>query len=105
MFDVAEFPVVVPQETEPSLEGLLRFCERWPSWQRYDYTRRTSCLLAQYRDRPVLRRELIHILPTLFREARPTDSDRLLMEYVAMQKPWTFGAAAERCRAYIERAS
>jgi hypothetical protein len=100
MFDFMP-QTTVPQETEPSLEGLLRFCESRPADEEYGWLEPDSCLIGQYLKHLGQFKWGIYGQTT---QALGLDKGEGL--YVHYAHPHTFGAAASRCRAYLhERAS
>lgn len=93
--------------TTPSLEGLIQFCEKTPH-ARYSYMAVDGgCLLGQYTrylnmKRPLWQRIIGWRRVTWQHLNWPnlcgSHPDAWMFYKVAVQQPWTFGAAADRCR-------
>jgi hypothetical protein len=114
--DMPPFPWRQPSEeqevvppTKPkalSLRGLLAWLQKKDPEQDYDYKSGASCLLAQYLTSRLAERVWVGTVtyqtfvgPSAFSFTH-TRTHLLPQELnaVAMARPWTFGAAAERCR-------
>lgn len=73
-------------------ETLIAWLERQPENQEYDYIEADSCMAAQYLKAHGVRSFIVDGQDDL-NEMLPGLGD------VAVQRPWTFGAALQRARA------
>jgi hypothetical protein len=81
-----------------SPKKLLEWLEGFSARRRYDYLDRKKCLMAQFFGcTPEDDREVSARGRSTWRPHWP--------DYIAVQRPWTFGAAAKRLRRYIETGS
>jgi hypothetical protein len=77
-----------------SLEALIAWLEKKPAEKRYCYDDAGRCLAAQYNKS--LGRE--YDVQWIGREPTPDSSFDYCLEWIAIEKPRTFGAALERAR-------
>lgn len=117
--DMPPFPWRQPSEeqevvppTKPkalSLRGLLAWLQKKDPEQDYDYKSGVSCLLAQYLTSRLA--EPVWVGPMNYQTGVGPSPSSLFsfthahthplpqqLNAVAMARPWTFGAAADRCR-------
>lgn len=99
MFDFT--PNTPPAETKPdsfTLESLYAWLRAQPPEREYDYWNVHNCLICQY--------GAAHFGTDIYHEvANMMDHSSQYSEFVeiAAASPHTFGAAANRCRAAMER--
>lgn len=81
--------------TEPSLEGLLAFCESRPAEDVYCWIDYARCLAHQYNASIGRRYSYVDV-----HHRRAAEIDYQI-EAIAQAEPRTFGAAAARCRSLL----
>lgn len=81
-------------ETTPTLYGFTAWLERQPADAHYEYSHCDVCAISQY----------CESIGTTYRAAMEAmgATFNLWNGEITSPKPWTFGAAAERARAYEE---
>lgn len=91
--DIRDYTV----ETEPSLEGLLRFCESRPADEEYSYTNSRRCPLGRYHQSIGREYQPVFVPIAVFLNPR-SGSLCEQMEGAACHGKRTYGALANRVR-------
>ena len=100
-FDLDPKYVETTETTEPSLEGLIAFCERFPADKPYNWTDPKICLVAAYARTIGRDYEDISDVPVPAPATWTLDYPYTL-DYLALQThPRTYGAAAALARSIV----
>lgn len=103
-FDMSPEVTIPADDVEPSLEGLLRWLETHDPETKYDYCESDTCLITRYMASLGLRQSSYESSWNYGGKSYEDSVFRPIARgnpLVPDHERWTYGAAADRCRALL----